>query len=157
MPHTARACAWFALATVVLMPAWAAPSTFGPIIGSGLLCRSELDNLFYYSYLSNAFGPSYKHEGGAYWFKADATLWGTSITDVIVSDDSAALVFLGAVAEVGPEKLDQAIRAAVGARHIKTDESAFPVRESGPGSRIVYFDAKSKIYCAKFKPGSPGR
>ncbi len=150
---------WLALLAGLLpaVCAQAAPSTFGPIIGSAVLCRSALDNAYFYDYLSLAFGPSYKHEGGAYWFKADATLWGTAISDVIVSDDTSALTFLGAVADVAPDKLDEAIRAAVGARHVKVDNSAFSPLESSPGSKIVYFDAKSKIFCAKFKPLAPGR
>jgi len=130
----------------------AAPSTFGPVIGSALLCRSQLDNAYFHSYLSAAFGPSYKHEGGAYWFKAEGNLWGTPVTDILVSDDTSELVFVGAVTEASPDKLDEAIRASAGVRHVATDASAFPVRESVPGSRIVYFKAKSKIYCAKFKP-----
>jgi len=130
----------------------AAPSTFGPVIGSALLCRSQLDNAYFHSYLSAAFGPSYKHEGGAYWFKAEGNLWGTPVTDILVSDDTSELVFVGAVTEASPDKLDEAIRASAGVRHVATDGSAFPVRESVPGSRIVYFKAKSKIYCAKFKP-----
>ncbi|MES2126038.1 MAG: hypothetical protein V4463_02090 [Pseudomonadota bacterium] len=142
----ALACAWPA------WPAWAAPSTFGPVIGSAILCRSHLDNAYFYSYLSAAFGPSYKHEGGAYWFKADGTLWGASVSDVIVSDDTSALVFLGAVTESTPDTLDEAVRAAAGVRHTKLDGGAFAVRESIPGSRIVYFNNKSKIYCAKYKP-----
>ena len=52
--------------------AQAVPSTFGPVIGSALLCRSHLDNRTSTSYLTSAFGPSYKHEGGAFWFKAEA-------------------------------------------------------------------------------------
>lgn len=130
----------------------AAPSTFGPVIGSALLCRSHLDNAYFHSYLSAAFGPSYKREGGAYWFKADGNLWGTPVTDIILSDDTSELVFVGAVTDVSPDKLDEAIRATAGVRHVAADRSAFPVRESEPGSRIVYFKAKSKIYCAKFKP-----
>ena len=135
-----------------LAPASAAPSTFGPVIGNALLCRSHLDNAYFYSYLLAAFGPSYKHEGGAYWFKADATLWGAAVTDVLVSDDTSELVFIGAVTESAPDKLDTAIREAVGARHYALDSSAFPVRVSGPGSKIVYFNTKSKIFCAKYKP-----
>ncbi len=130
----------------------AAPSTFGPVIGSALLCRSHLDNAYFQSYLTTAFGPSYKHEGGAYWFKADGTLWGSQVTDVIISDDSTDLVFVGAVTDSTPDKLDEAIRAAVGVRHKPLDGSATPVRESNPGSKIVYFNTKSKIYCAKYKP-----
>lgn len=132
--------------------AGAAPSTFGPVIGNALLCRSHLDNAYFYSYLSGAFGPSYKHEGGAWWFKADGTLWGATVTDVLVSDDTSELVFVGALTESTPAKLDEAIREAVGTRHRALDDSAFPVRVSAPGSRIVYFNDKSKIYCAKYKP-----
>jgi hypothetical protein len=132
--------------------AGAVPSTFGPVIGNALLCRSHLDNAYFYSYLTSAFGPSYKREGGAWWFKADGTLWGATVTDILVSDDSSELVFVGAVTDSTPDKLDEAIRAAVGTRHRAQDGSAFPVRESAPGSRIVYFNDKSKIYCAKYKP-----
>lgn len=138
-------------------PALATPSTFAPIIGSAILCRSHLDNAYFYSYLSEAFGPSYKHEGGAYWFKADATLWGASVTDVMVSDDSSELVFVGAVTDSTPEELDEAIRGALGLRHIAFGTSKFPVREANAGSRIVYFNTKSKIYCAKYKPLPTGR
>ena len=130
----------------------AAPSTFGPVIGSAVLCRSHLDNAYFYDYLSTAFGPSYKHEGGAYWFKADGMLWGTAVTDIMVSDDSSDIIFVGAVTEAAPDKLDQAIRASVGVKHDATDTSSFPVRESRPGSKIVYFKTKSKVFCAKYKP-----
>ena len=147
----ARACAIAAFGASSAA-AFAAPSTFGPVIGSALLCRSHLDNAYFYSYLSSAFGPSYKHEGGAYWFKADGNLWGAQVTDILLSDDTSELVFVGAVSEVAPDKLDEAIRAAVGVRHEATDKSAFPVRQSRPGSKIVYFKDKSKIYCAQYKP-----
>ncbi len=148
--------AWVAAAGALLSFAcaasMAAPSTFGPVIGSAVLCRSQLDNAYFYDYLSTAFGPSYKHEGGAYWFKADGNLWGTAVTDVMVSDDTSDIIFLGAVTDSAPDKLDEAIRAAVGVRHDATDKSAFPVRESRPGSKIVYFKTKSKVFCAKYKP-----
>lgn len=146
-----------ALLWISASQAGAAPSTFGPVIGNALLCRSHLDNAYFYSYLSSAFGPSYKHEGGAWWFKADGTLWGATVTDIMVSDDTSELVFVGAVTESTPDKLDEAIRAAVGTRHRPQDASAFPIRESAPGSQIVYFNNKSKIYCAKYKPLPPAR
>lgn len=130
----------------------AAPSTFGPVIGSALLCRSHLDNAYLHSYLSGAFGPSYKREGGAYWFKADGTLWGAPVSDIILSDDTSEVVFVGAVSDSAPDKLEEAIRAAAGVAHRAADRSAFPVRQSVPGSRIVYFNNKSKIYCARYKP-----
>ncbi len=152
--------AWLALTWLLALgtagaPARAAPSTFGPVIGSAILCRSHLDNAYFHSYLSAAFGPSYKHEGGAYWFKADGSLWGAPVTDIMISDDSSEVVFVGAVAELTPDKLEQAIRASAGIGHKSTDQSSFPVRQSGPGSKIVYFNTKSKIYCAKYKPLPP--
>lgn len=146
-----RACV-AAIACMATPLAIAAPSTFGPVIGSAILCRSHLDNAFFHSYLSSAFGPSYKHEGGAYWFKADGNLWGAPVSDILLSDDSSEVVFVGAVSSSTPDKLEEAIRAAVGVRHKAADGSKYPVRESLPGSKIVYFDSKSKIYCAKYKP-----
>jgi len=150
--RAACACALLCLCAPVAIVASAAPSTFGPVIGNALLCRSHLDNAYFYSYLSSAFGPSYKHEGGAWWFKADATLWGTQVTDVLVSDDTSELVFIGAVTLGAPDKLDEAIRAAVGVRHRVQDGSTYPVRASAPGSQIVYFSDNAKIFCAKYKP-----
>lgn len=149
---SARAAFALALSCAAAPLAGAAPSTFGPVIGNALLCRSHLDNAYFYAYLTSAFGPSYKHEGGAYWFKADGTLWGAMVTDVMVSDDTSELVFVGAVTESTPDKLEEAIRASAGTRHLAQDGSAFPVRESGAGSQIVYFNGKSKIYCARYKP-----
>ena len=147
-----RAACASALLWLYAPVAIAAPSTFGPVIGSALLCRSHLDNAYFHSYLSSAFGPSYKHEGGAWWFKADASLWGAQVTDVIVSDDTSALVFIGAVTQGTPDQLDEAIRAAVGVRHRVQDGSTYPVRASAPGSQIVYFNDNAKIFCAKYKP-----
>lgn len=153
-----KAVAALALAACLApLAAFGAPSTFGPVIGSALLCRSHLDNAYFYSYLTIAFGPSYKHEGGAYWFKADGSLWGAQVSDIIVSDDTSELVFVGAVAETTPDKLEQSIRTASGVRHVAADASAFPVRRSLPGSKIVYFNDKSKIYCARYKPLPPAR
>ncbi|MGZ3182984.1 MAG: hypothetical protein ACXU8N_11130 [Telluria sp.] len=151
MNQSARALAALALAGACAPAAWAAPSTFGPVIGSALLCRGAIDNAYFHAWLTDAFGPPYRHEGGAWWFKADGTLWGASVSDVLVSDDSGSLTFVAAVTDSAPEELQDAIRAAVGVRYAKMDTSAFPMLESSPGSRIVYFKDKSKIYCAKFK------
>jgi len=134
----------------------AIPTTFGTIVGNALLCRDEIDNLYFYNYLVKAFGPAYKRDGGAYWFRTDgANLWGVAISELMVSDDTSALVFVGGVAETTPEELEKAIITQVGVHYARIDSSAFPVREAKPASRIVYFDTKSKIYCAKFKPLRP--
>lgn len=145
------------VACALTAPAAATPSTFGPVIGSAILCRGDLDNAYFYAYLTEAFGPSYKHEGGAYWFKADATLWGAAVTELMVSDDTSELVFIGAITESTPEELDELIRGAVGLSHPVLGTTPFPVREANAGSRIVYFKTKSKIYCAKYKPLPTGR
>ena len=158
MGHRLRArLAWLTLALGVAGPASAAPSTFTTVIGNAILCRSHLDNHYFYDYLTTAFGPAYKHEGGAWWFKADGTLWGMSVSDIIVSDDSSALTFVGAVAEATPDSLGDAVLAAVGLRHVKVDNSQFPAMAGNLGSKIVFFNTRSKIYCAKFKQLAPSR
>lgn len=153
----ARAVAALLLAAVAAQaPAQAPPTTFGSVIGNALLCRDETSNRYFFDYMVRFFGQPYKREGGAWWFRTDnATLWGAEISEVMVSDDSYALTFVGAVAESTPEKLEEAIAAQLGLRYAKIDRSRYPVRETSAGSRIVYFDRKAKIFCAKFKPLPP--
>ncbi|WP_371867304.1 hypothetical protein [Duganella lactea] len=144
----ALACGWAGAQSV--------PTHFGTVVGNGLLCRDHTDHIFFYNYFVKHFGNWYKHEGGAYWFRtAGASLWGTEISEVMVSDDTSSFVFVGAVAEATPEDLERAIIRQVGAHYTVIDTSAYPVREAKPASRIVYFDTKSKIYCAKYKPLPP--
>lgn len=135
----------------------AAPSTFGPVIGSALLCRSQLDNAYFHAYLSQAFGPPHKREGGAYWFKVEASLWGAQVTEVMVSDDTSDLVFVAALLDGKPEDLQQSVRTAAGIAFTAADGSRYPLRKSNGGSTIAYARDKSKIYCAKFKPQPPAR
>lgn len=146
-----------ALLACACTAAQALPSTFGPVIGSALLCRSHLDNVYFHDYLTSAFGPAYKHEGGAYWFKLDGSLWGKPVTEVMVSDDTSELVFVAAVSDSKPEELEEAIRASAGLRHRPQDASSAPLRRSNPGSVIAYHNGKSKIYCARYKPLPAGR
>jgi hypothetical protein len=161
-----RLCAFLTILLALAAAAGAAsaqtgdkqPSTFGPVIGSALLCRDQIDNQYFYSWLASHFGAPYKHEGGAFWFRTgEATLWGAPVTEVMVSDDTSELVFLAAVAEVPPDQLEQSVRSASGIRHMAADSSQYPLRVSAPGSTIAYYNAKSKIYCAKFKPLPPRR
>jgi hypothetical protein len=143
--------------SLIAAPAGAAPSTFSQVIGSALLCRSQLDNAYFYGWLVEHFGPSYKREGGAWWFKVEANLWGAQVNEVMVSDDSSEVVFLAAVIDVEPGKLDEMIRLQAGPRHRPQDAAKYPVREAQPGSQIVYFKDKSKIYCLKYKPLPPAQ
>lgn len=156
MPNGRAWACWLAGVAITVPAAVAAPSTFGTIVGNALLCMDEVDNKYFYSYMATLFGPAYKHQGGAYWFKAEAILWNAPVIDVIVSDDTSALVFVGAVLDATPEQVEQAILAASGQHFKKVDATAHPVRESSPGSRIIYFDTKAKVYCAKYKPLPPG-
>lgn len=137
--------------------AQAAPSTFGPVIGSALLCRSQLDNAYFHSWLTTAFGPATRHEGGAFWFRGEATLWGKQVQEIMVSDDTNAMVFIAAVVDARPEELEEAIHGAVGIRHKPADASQYPLRVSSASSVIAYQNGKSKIYCARYKPLPPGR
>ena len=132
--------------------AGAAPSTFGPVIGSALLCRSQPDNAYFHAYLTEFFGPAYKREGGAYWFRTEASLWGAKVEQVMVSDDTSAVVFVAAILETKPDELEKSVRAAAGTPFRAVDGSRYPLRKSIPGSTIAYANDKSKIYCAKFKP-----
>ena len=134
--------------------AGAAPSTFGPVIGSALLCRSQLDNAYFHAYLTEFFGPAYKREGGAYWFRTEASLWGAKVEQVMVSDDTSAVVFVAAILETKPDELEKSVRAAAGTPFRAVDGSRYPLRKSIPGSTIAYANDKSKIYCARFKPQS---
>lgn len=155
--HRAAAAVTYALLALACGSAQALPSTFGPVIGSALLCRSQLDNLYFHSYLSTAFGPSYKHEGGAFWFKGEASLWGKQVQELMVSDDTNPIVFIAAVVDAKPEELEEAIHAAAGIRHEAADASQYPLRVSNASSVIAYHNSKSKIYCARYKPLPPGR
>lgn len=127
----------------------APPSTFGTTVGYTLLCLNPLDEIFFRYYLIQSFGKPYKREGGAYWFKTDANLWGFPVTDMLVSDESSNYTFLAAVLDAKPDKLSEAILANAGIRHNAIGTSRFPVRQSAPGSQIIHFQQKSKIFCAK--------
>jgi hypothetical protein len=152
LPLLAASCLFAACQLAQAAP----PSHFGDVLGNGLLCRDLTTNRYFFDYMVQYFGQPYKREGGAYWFRTqEAVLWGMPVLEVMVSDESFAYRFVGAVTDTTPEKLEEAILAQEGLRYAKIDSSRFPVRESKPGSRIVYFNNRSKIYCAKFKPLPP--
>lgn len=128
------------------------PTTFGTQIGHALLCQDQLNSNFFYSYLTTFFGQPYKKDQGAYWFKTpEATLWGMKVSEVIVGDLTSEVEFLAAVVDTTPEKLTDAIRQIAGIQYQAIEKKAHPIRESRPGSRIIYANDKSKIYCAKAK------
>lgn len=126
------------------------PSTFGSTIGPALLCIDQIDPFYFWSYLNQFFGPPYKTEGGAYWFKVQGSLWGVAVTDVMVSDGASEQVFLAASFKDNPAKVSGAIAEMTGIRHVSEVTSQFSPLVSSVGSKIVYFEQGSKIYCAKY-------
>ena len=126
------------------------PTTFGSIIGPALLCVDQIDPFYYWSYMNQFFGPPYKREGGAYWFKVTTTLWGANITDVLVSDGENQQVFLAASFEGNPAKLADAILASTGIQHLIEGSFQYSPLRSSVGSKIIYFNNNSKIYCSKY-------
>ena len=130
------------------------PSTFSTTIGSALLCIDQIDPFYFWTYLSKFSGPPYKKEGGAYWLKVQTSLWGASISDVMVSDGSDQLMLLAAVANAKPDKLSVAIVASAGISYTKDNPSMYSPMMSNMGSKIVFFDQSSKIYCAEYNPNT---
>lgn len=140
------------LVALTALPGLAAPTTtFGSVIGPALLCTSEIDTAYFESYLTQAFGPPYKHEGNAYWFKADALLWGAPVLEVFVSDTQSPLRFIGATFDMTPEALADSIAASIQIRFHVSGKQRYPVRLSKTGSSLIYFNNKSKVFCAKSK------
>lgn len=141
------------LCTVSLLAATAqagaVPTSFGPVIGQALLCLSELDAGFFYDYMVHAFGAPYKHEGNGYWFKAQGTLWGAPVVEILVSDKDSSQRFIAAVIEMTPEALAQTIADNIHVRFTPTSAYPNPVRVSQAGSNIVYYQQRAKIFCAK--------
>ncbi|HUX91854.1 MAG TPA: hypothetical protein VMV48_14305 [Gallionellaceae bacterium] len=147
------------LGAALLLPAQAAaapaaapavPSTFGVTIGPALLCVDHIDPFYFWSYMNQFFGPPYKREGGAYWFKVQATLWGATLTDVMVSDGENQQVFVAASFKASPAKLSIAIQNSTGFSHKAEMPFLYSPLVSAMGSKIVYFDQSSKIYCSKY-------
>lgn len=132
---------------------FAAPSTFSTTIGPALLCLDQIDPLYFWSYLNRYFGPPYKKEGGAYWFKTPTTLWGAPVSDVLVSDGSGRVLFLAAAfSNTKPDALSSAIYGMTGIGYTKSVPARYSPLSSSMGSNIVYFGQTSKVYCAKYNP-----
>ncbi len=130
--------------------AFAAPSTFGTTIGSALLCLDQIDPYYFWFYLNEFFGPPYKNEGGAYWFKVQTTLWGAPISDVMVSDGSGRVIFLAAAfTNTKPDALSSAISGSTGIGYTNSEPIQYSPMMSSFGSKIIYFGQNAKIFCAK--------
>lgn len=135
---------------IALAAGGAPPSTFGTTLGPALLCIDHIDPSYFMSYMNQFFGPPYKSEGGAHWFKVQGTLWGANITDVMVSDGANEQVFVAASFKDNPKKLADAIAASSGMQFQKEDSSQSSPLISSLGSKIIYSGQNSRVYCAKY-------
>ena len=134
-------------------PALAVPSTFSTTIGTALLCLAQIDPFYFWSYLNEFFGPPYKNEGGAFWFKVQTTLWGAPISDVMVSDGSGRVIFLAAAfTNTKPEALSSAIFGDTGIGYTNSEPIQYSPMMSNLGSKIIYFKQDAKIFCSKHNP-----
>lgn len=133
----------------------AAPSHFAPTIGHAVLCLSQVEPGYHYNYLLQHFGPPYKQEGGAYWFRTPAAFWTVPITEVFVSDQGSTHQFVGALSSLPPDQLATQLTegAKAGTRFWKRDpQDPYSTYISLTGSIIAFQGTQSKIYCAGYRP-----
>lgn len=131
--------------------AYPAPTTLEPVIGGALLCNDQIDPVFFRDYLSTYFKPPYKTEGGAYWFKPDgARLFDSEVEDIFVSDESAAVDFLGVVINERLPAVRQRILDAKGV--VFSPDSGETTLRSPAGSFLIdYGGSKTKLFCLKYR------
>jgi hypothetical protein len=123
---------------------------FGVTIGPAILCRDLLDMKFFYDYLSASFGPAYKREQGAYWFRAKAQLFGKDVKEIFVSDQSSDWVFVGAIFNAKPDELAKSVQASAGTDFKKylSGYQYSPYQSQGT-SEIMWQDKDAKLLCRR--------
>jgi hypothetical protein len=127
---------------------------FGVMIGSAILCRDRMDMKFYYDYLKSSFGPQYKQEQGAYWFRARAQLFGKETQEVFISDQSSDWVFIGVVFKTKPDDLAKAVRDSAGTVFNKTVSGyQYSPYQSQGMSEIMWQTNNSKLLCRQMTGG----
>ncbi|MFA7239477.1 MAG: hypothetical protein WC091_05135 [Sulfuricellaceae bacterium] len=150
---------WVLALGLLALPAVAAsPTTFQPVVGGGLLCRDQIDHVYFTDYLIQAFKAPYKTEGEAYWFKPDngQKLFGLELTDIFVSVDGSRYAFLGVILK---EKLEDAAKKLLELRGLRFEPYAPMGEVAGPhvlrspeGAFLIRYDTThSKLYCAKHR------
>lgn len=129
-------------------PATGPKPDFGVTIGPAVLCRDMLDMKFFYDYLSANFGPHYKQEQGAYWFKAGVQLFGQDVDEIFMSDQSSNWIFVGVVFKAKPDALAKALLASAGTVFVKTDAGyKYSPYQSQGVSEILWRDNGAKLLC----------
>ncbi len=141
-----------ALCLVAVSAMAAAPSTFLPVVGGGVLCRDQTDHAYFRDYLAQAYKSSYKTEGEAYWYKPDNNqkLFGLELVDIFVSIDGSRYAFIGVVVK---EKLEDVAKKLREEKGIRFDPYAGPdVLRSPEGAFLIRYNrTQSKLYCARHR------
>lgn len=144
---------WLALLGMAVSPAWpAAPTTFPPVIGGGVLCRDQTEHVYFKSYLDQAYKSSYKTEGEAYWYKPENNqkLFGLELVDIFVSVEGSRYAFIGVVVK---EKLEDVAKKLREEKGIRFDPYEGPdVLRSPEGAFLIRYNrTQSKLYCARHR------
>ena len=124
---------------------------FSVTIGPAILCRDKLDIKYLYDYLTASFGPSYKRDQGAYWFKSKAQLFGKEVKEIFITDQTGDWVFVGAVFKAKPDELAKSVQTLAGPIYNKTEAGYqfSPYQEQGT-SEIMWQDKDAKLFCRHF-------
>ncbi len=129
---------------------------FGVTLGPAVLCRDKLEMKYLYDYLSTSFGPAYKREQGAYWFRTKAQLFGKELVEVFVSDQSSEWDFVGAVFKVKPDELATAVQTAAGPVFVKTATGyQYSPYQAQGSSEIMWQNKNAKLLCRRHVTAMP--
>lgn len=136
------------------MPAlsMAAPTTFEPEVGSALLCRSQIDPVYFRDYLTRFYKKPYKTEGEAYWFKPDPRqkLFDLVLEEIFVSTEDSRYAFLGVVFKENLTAAKKKLLEMKGIAYLPfPGETA--LRSAQGGFLIEYNTTQSKLYCVKHR------
>jgi hypothetical protein len=130
----------------------AGPTTFEPEVGSALLCRNQIDPVYFRDYLTRFYKTPYKTEGEAYWFKPDSgqKLFDMVLEDIFVSTEDSRYAFLGVVFK---ENLTSARKKMLETKGmVYLPFSSETVLRSVQGSFLIeYNTTQSKLYCVKHR------
>ena len=123
---------------------------FGVTVGPAILCRDKLDMRFFYDYLKASFGAPYKRDQNAYWFRAQAQLFGKETKEIFISDQSSDWIFVGVVFKSKPDDLAKAVQENAGTRFYKTNAGYqySPYQAQGT-SEIMWQTNDSKLLCRR--------
>ncbi len=139
------------LPALVAPGAMAQGTTFATTVGTAVLCLDDVEPGFFRNYMT-AIKPAYKKEQGAYWFKASADMFGATVTEVFVSDETSAYRFVGVLTSLSPDQLAETVnKAAIAGVAFKKDnpKDRYSTYTSPTGSIIAFQGKNGKMYCRR--------